>query len=101
MRLLSGEAGGGGLQVYPLGAFSRALAVIKAAASSIRADVFGLVMGLLAPGLSGRGGGALSGSELSHLCRVSASSPTKPLYSMKILTLEPRSCPIQRRNVNV
>jgi hypothetical protein len=40
---------------------------MRAAASSIRADVFDLVTGLLLPGLSGSGGGARSGSELSHL----------------------------------
>jgi hypothetical protein len=54
--------------VYELGAFSRALAVISAAASSIRAEVFGLVAGPEAdPGFSGSGGGARSGSLLSHL----------------------------------
>jgi hypothetical protein len=42
--------------------------VIKAAASSILAEVFGLVAGLEdVPGFNGNGGGALSGSELSHL----------------------------------
>lgn len=54
--------------MYELGAFSRALAVISAAASSIRAEVFGLVAGPDAdPGLRGNGGGARSGSLLSHL----------------------------------
>lgn len=42
--------------------------MISAAASSILADVFGLVTGLEdVPGFRGNGGGALSGSELSHL----------------------------------
>ena len=42
--------------------------MINAAASSIRAEVFGLVAGLdVEPGFSGRGGGARSGSLLSHL----------------------------------
>jgi hypothetical protein len=42
--------------------------VMSAAASSIRAEVFGLVAGLeVEPGFSGSGGGALSGSLLSHL----------------------------------
>ena len=68
----SGDTGAG-LLVYALGAFSRALAVIRAAASSMRLDVLDLVIGLPgAPGFSGSGGGALSGSELSHLCRSSA-----------------------------
>ena len=40
---------------------------MSAAASSIRAEVFGRVIGLLFPGFSGSGGGARSGSELSHL----------------------------------
>ena len=54
--------------VYMLGTFSRAFAVISAAASSILAEVLGRVAGLDdVPGFSGRGGGALSGSELSHL----------------------------------
>ena len=68
IKLLSDTAIGAALMVYELGAFSRALAVINAAASSILAEVLGLVTGLPGtPGLSGRGGGALSGSELSHL----------------------------------
>jgi hypothetical protein len=42
--------------------------VISAAASSIRADVFCLVAGAEDdPGLRGNGGGARSGSLLSHL----------------------------------
>jgi len=45
---------------------------MSAAASSIRFDVLDLVIGLPAPGLRGRGGGALSGSELSHLAQWSA-----------------------------
>ena len=41
---------------------------MSAAASSMRFEVFDLVRGLPGtPGLSGSGGGALSGSELSHL----------------------------------
>lgn len=67
MRLLSGDEGLA-LTVYALGAFSRARAVINAAASSMRADVPARVAGLLeVPGLRGSGGGALSGSELSHM----------------------------------
>lgn len=41
---------------------------MRAAASSIRFDVLDLVIGLPTVGLRGSGGGALSGSELSHLC---------------------------------
>jgi len=37
------------------------------AAAAIVADVFALVVGEPVPGLSGSGGGARSGSELSHL----------------------------------
>jgi hypothetical protein len=41
---------------------------MSAAASSIRAEVFGLVAGFeVEPGFNGSGGGALSGSLLSHL----------------------------------
>jgi hypothetical protein len=71
MMFLSGDRGAG-LVVYELGAFSRALAVMRAAASSMRLDVLDLVIGLPGtPGFNGSGGGALSGSELSHLfCRI-------------------------------
>ena len=70
MRPFSGDDGML-LAVYELGAFSRALAVMSAAASSIRADVFGLVVGLDdEPGFRGKGGGALSGSLLSHLHKL-------------------------------
>lgn len=66
----SGEDGGG-LLVYALGALSRALDAIKAAALSMFEDTLGLVMGLLLTvGFRGSGGGALSGSELSHLPRL-------------------------------
>ena len=48
--------------------FSRALAAKDSAAARTRVDVvFGFVTGLDVPGLSGSGGGARSGSELSHL----------------------------------
>lgn len=57
--------------MYALGAFSMAREAIKAAAFSIVDDTCGFVMGLLlAPGLRGSGGGALSGSELSHLLSI-------------------------------
>jgi hypothetical protein len=72
------------LIVYVLGAFSRALAVINAAASSILADVLGRVAGLDdVPGFSGNGGGALSGSELSHL-ETQHQCPRPALSSDKI-----------------
>lgn len=46
---------------------SRALAVKASAAAAIDAEVLGLAAGLADPGFNGRGGGARSGSELSHL----------------------------------
>lgn len=46
---------------------SRALEVSASAAAAIDADVLGLAAGLAEPGFNGRGGGARSGSELSHL----------------------------------
>jgi len=49
-----------------MGALSRALSTICLAAAAILLDVFGLV-GDCEPGLRGNGGGARSGSELSHL----------------------------------
>lgn len=72
MISLMGEEGGG-LLVYALGALSRARDAIRAAAFSMFDDTFGRVIGLLfSVGLSGNGGGALSGSELSHLLRTLA-----------------------------
>ena len=53
-----------GFVVYTL---SLAFAVSASAAAAIVADVFGLDAGLDDPGFSGSGGGARSGSELSHL----------------------------------
>lgn len=54
--------------MYALGALSKALDAIKAAAFSMFDDTFGFVIGLfVSDGFSGNGGGALSGSELSHL----------------------------------
>jgi len=44
------------------------------AAAAIPADVFGLVVGLFAPGGKGSGGGARSGSEESHLRLMLVSS---------------------------
>lgn len=46
---------------------SRALAVSASAAAAIEAEVLALAAGLAEPGFNGRGGGARSGSELSHL----------------------------------
>ena len=48
-------------------ALSRALAVKASAAAVMVAEVLGFVAGLKDPGFRGRGGGARSGSELSHL----------------------------------
>ena len=98
LLLLSGEGLGGGLLVYALGAFSLARAWMRAAASSIRVDVFALVMGLpFTPGYKGRGGGALSGSELSHLCRRQRLHSSNNQVE---LTLGPSSCQIQKKNAD-
>ena len=48
-------------------AFSRALAAKASAALEMAFDVLGLVAGLAVAGFRGSGGGARSGSELSHL----------------------------------
>lgn len=44
------------------------MAVRASAAAVMVADVLGFVAGLAEPGFRGKGGGARSGSELSHLC---------------------------------
>ena len=68
MSDLSGEPCGVVLEVYEdRGALSRARSMICLAAAAILADVFALVVGPLAAGGKGNGGGARSGSELSHL----------------------------------
>jgi hypothetical protein len=57
-----------GFVVYALDpALSLAFSVNAAAAAATVADVFGRVTGLEVDGLRGSGGGARSGSELSHL----------------------------------
>ena len=62
--------GGNGFVVYGLGpALSRAFSVNAAAAAATVAEVLGRVAGLDEEGLRGSGGGARSGSELSHLQR--------------------------------
>lgn len=48
-------------------ALSRAFAVNASAAAAILLEAFGFAAGLEDPGFSGSGGGARSGSELSHL----------------------------------
>lgn len=48
-------------------ALSLAFAVNASAAAAIVLEVFGFATGLDDPGFNGRGGGARSGSELSHL----------------------------------
>jgi hypothetical protein len=54
--------------VYELvGRLSRAFSSRALAAFTIAAEVFGRVVRLGEPGLRGSGGGARSGSELSHL----------------------------------
>jgi hypothetical protein len=91
---------GGGLLVYELGAFSRAFAVMRAAASSIRFDVLDLVIGLPGPpGFKGSGGGALSGSELSHLRSVSMML-TVLFDATKALTWARSFCQTPKMNVD-
>ena len=54
--------------VYALGVLSAARDAMSAAAFSMFDETLAFVIGLLlAPGFRGSGGGALSGSELSHL----------------------------------
>lgn len=66
IRDFSGDPFNGiGFTVYELGAFSRLFSANAAAAAWMFADALGRVAGL--PGFNGRGGGARSGSELSHL----------------------------------
>jgi hypothetical protein len=56
--------------VYELaGKLSRAFSSSAFAACMMSADVFGRVVRLGEPGFKGNGGGARSGSELSHLSR--------------------------------
>ena len=63
----SGDFCGIGLVVYELGMLSRAFSSKAFAAAAMWAEVFGRVVRFGDPGFSGRGGGARSGSELSHL----------------------------------
>jgi hypothetical protein len=65
---LSGDFSGIRLVVYELaGALSRAFSSSALAVAAIAADTLGRVVGLGEPGFMGSGGGARSGSELSHL----------------------------------
>lgn len=68
MSDFSGDLGVIGLVVYGLGEFSRIFSVKFAATAWIPGETFALVTGLVEPGFNGSGGGARSGSELSHLC---------------------------------
>lgn len=63
-RDFSGDLRGSGLIVYVL---SLAFAANASAAAATFFEVFGFVVGLATLGFNGRGGGARSGSELSHL----------------------------------
>lgn len=64
----SGDFRGIGLVVYELaGKLSRALSSKALAACMMAADVFGRVVRFGEPGFNGSGGGARSGSALSHL----------------------------------
>ncbi len=68
IRERSGDLPGIGLVVYELvGRLSRAFSSSAFAACMIAADVLGRVVMLGEPGFNGNGGGARSGSELSHL----------------------------------
>lgn len=68
IRDFSGEdLGGMGLEMYGLGAFSRIFSVNVAAIAWIPGETLPLVAGLVEPGFMGSGGGARSGSELSHM----------------------------------
>jgi hypothetical protein len=70
MRDRSGDFCGMGLVVYELaGKLSRAFSSSALAACMMSADVLGRVVRFGEPGFNGSGGGARSGSELSHLCR--------------------------------
>ena len=69
-RERSEDLGGMGLVVYELaGRLSRAFSSSALAARMMAADVFGRVVSVGEPGFKGRGGGARSGSALSHLRR--------------------------------
>jgi hypothetical protein len=64
----SGDLSGIAFDVYGLGVMlSRAFADSASAAACMFAEALDLVAGAEGFGLSGRGGGARSGSELSHL----------------------------------
>lgn len=66
IRDFSGDPFNGmGFTVYELDELSRLFSASAAAVAWMFADTFGRVAGL--PGFNGRGGGARSGSELSHL----------------------------------
>lgn len=70
IRERSGDLCGMGLVVYELaGKLSRAFSSSALAACMMSADVFGRVVRFGEPGFNGSGGGARSGSELSHLNR--------------------------------
>lgn len=66
---------------YAAPRLSRARSWSLCAAAWIAADVFGLVCRLGEEGGKGRGGGHLSGSELSHLRREFAVSSKVGFYS--------------------
>lgn len=68
MSDFSGEDFDGiGFVVYGLGTFSLIFSVKFAATAWIFGETLPFVAGLVEPGFNGSGGGARSGSELSHL----------------------------------
>ncbi len=89
-------------------ALSRALWTKASAAAAIVPEVFDFVAGLDDPGLSGNGGGARSGSELSHLRLPKYGISLIELYETHVLSfvhhslLEPRTPgQIKKRNKRV
>ncbi|KAE8153263.1 hypothetical protein BDV25DRAFT_149745 [Aspergillus avenaceus] len=83
IRDFSGEGLGGiGLVVYGLGALSLIFSVKLAAMAWIPGETFPFVAGLVELGFNGSGGGARSGSELSHMgtdwCLTTSSLSREP-----------------------
>jgi hypothetical protein len=78
----SGERFGIGFVVYGDGAaLSLAFAASASAAAAMCEEVFGLTVGAEGCGFGGNGGGARSGSELSHLRNSLVASVIVMMYS--------------------
>ena len=95
MSDLSGDEEGEMLATYALARLSRVRSCSLLAAAWMLVETFGRVCRLGEPGLSGNGGGARSGSELSHLilerCLVSPMS-TVDLCGRSANATWPRRC---------